>query len=129
MTDTRTDRADDQPLFKGLPRRIHVGAFVFRIRVEPPEHEMLVDCYGCCDTENCRITVSSALNAAFALNTVMHELKHATNWVYGLDDDSTEEQFTNLDTNATIDMWQRNPRLFLWISKTLRRAKQDAHGD
>jgi hypothetical protein len=127
MTTTRPEYAAD--IFKGLPRRMQVGAFVFRVLLESSEHELLAEAFGRCDTDNRRIYVRQDMDAELALNTVVHELSHAVNWVYGVNDDSTEEQFTGQHTNGLIDLWMRNPRLVLWITKTLRRAKKEAHAD
>jgi hypothetical protein len=115
--------------YKGLPRRITVGAFTFRVHIEPETHPELVDAFGCCNTNKQLIYLREGQDAALALNTVVHELSHAVNWVYGVEDDSTEEQFTGSHTNGMIDMWMRNPRLFLWIAKLLRQAKKDASHD
>lgn len=127
MTEIRTERTDDP--FKGLPRRIHVGQFLFRIQIESEEHEELIEAFGRCDFTARRIYLRSGMDAELSLNTALHELTHAVNWVYDLDDESTEEQFTSRHTNGMVDMWMRNPRLYLWITKTLRRAKREASGD
>jgi hypothetical protein len=113
-------------VFKGLPRRIQVGQFGFRVLIEPETHEMLTEAFGRCDTTARRIFLRAGMDPALALNTVCHEVTHAVNWVMDLEDGATEEAFTSRHTNGLIDVWMRNPRLFAWISKTLELAKREA---
>lgn len=117
--------------FKGLPRRVHIGPFTFRVVVESKHqgHEFLDENDGCCDTNGQRIFVRGDLTLALAINVVQHEISHAINWVYGVTDDSTEEQFTNQHSNGQIEVWLRNPRLWNWFAKQLRVLRKEASHD
>lgn len=119
-----------EDVYKGLPRRIHVGAYTFRVVIAAAAgHEHLEDADGMTVFDELRIYLRAGPNLQLALNTVMHEVTHAINWVYGVTDDSTEEQFTAQHTNGQLEVWMRNPRLLNWKVKQLRRIKKESSRD
>lgn len=116
--------------YKGLPRRIHVGPTTFRVVIcRADDSAYLEDADGCCVFDEFRIYLRDTLPLQRAVNTVIHEVTHAINWVYGVTDDSTEEQFTTQHTNGLLEVWIRNPRLLNWKVKQLRRMKKEASRD
>ncbi|MBT2321271.1 hypothetical protein J7E62_02720 [Variovorax paradoxus] len=116
--------------YKGLPRRIHVGPTTFRVVVGTAElHPCLTDCCGITVFEEYRIYLHDGMLLQAAVNTVIHEVSHAINWVYGVTDDSTEEQFVTQNSNGLVEVWMRNPRLLNWIVKQLRAMKKEAARD
>lgn len=128
MTETTQEPTPD--VFKGLPRRIHVGAATFRVVVtHEGDCEYLEGNHGCAVFNDFRIYLSKDVNLQTALNTVQHEVTHCINWVYGVTDDSTEEQFTTQHSNGQIEVWMRNPRLLNWITRSLRAIKKEAARD
>lgn len=123
MSDAQTDP------YKGLPRRIHVGHACFRVVIADESNEFLEDADGCAVFHEFRIYLRENLPLQLAVNVVQHEVTHCINWVYGVTDDSTEEQFTNQHTNGLQEVWLRNPRLLNWQVKQLRRMKKEASRD
>jgi hypothetical protein len=120
-------------VYRGLPRRIHVGATTFRVVITTPEAaeggQYLADADGCCVFDEFRLYLRDDLPLQRAVNVVKHEVTHAINWVYGVDDESTEEQFTTQHTNGELEVWVRNPRLLNWLVKQVRRMKKEASRD
>jgi hypothetical protein len=112
--------------YKGLPRRVQIGQYTFRIFVVAPDHEKLGGCDGMTYTGENKVFLSSGLDLQTALNTAVHELTHCINWARDVTDDSDEETFTTQHTYGQVEMWMRNPRVLNWINKTLRRVKKEA---
>lgn len=123
--------ADVIDVFKGLPRRVHVGHATFRIVVcAPADSVHLADENdGCTVLQEYKIFLNNEMHLQAAVEVVQHEVTHAINWVYGVDDDSTEEQFTTQHSKGQLEVWMRNPRLLNWIVKQLRLMKKQASRD
>lgn len=115
-------------LFKGLPRRLQIGAYTFRVSVVDQDHEKLAGNEGMTHFDEFRIYLHPKLGQR-ALEVVQHEITHCVNWVYGIDDDSTEETFTTQHSKGLTELWMRNPRLWNWFAKTLRQARKDSAKD
>lgn len=117
-------------VYKGLPRRVHVGGYTFRVAISTSDAcEHLVDADGMCVFSELRIYLRADLDLQLAVNTVQHEVTHAINFVYGVTDDSTEEQFTTQHANGQTEVWLRNPRLMNWQVKQIRRLKKESSRD
>jgi hypothetical protein len=115
-------------LARGLPRKFKIGQYTYRLRfVSAAEYDGLSDAYGVCDHDALRIYVSTepscAENPERLLNTVQHELTHAINHVWGIDDDTNEENMTGFHTNGTVALWLDNPKYLLWVRRLLREIK------
>lgn len=112
-------------VYHGLPRRIKIGQYTFRITVTTPaQHEILDGCDGITDFEAFRIYLHEGIALQRAINVVQHELTHAINWVYGIDDGAQEEHITTQHTNGLIEMWMSNPKVVNWFVKNLRLVKK-----
>lgn len=117
-------------VYKGLPRRIHVGPHTFGVVIcQPSECEHLKDADGCAAFNEMRIYLRDNLPLQLAVNVVVHEVTHCINWVYGVNDESTEEQFTNQHATGEIDVFLHNPRYMEWVMRQVRRMKRNAEGD
>lgn len=113
-------------IFNGLPRRIKVGQYTFRIVVTlPSENPDLNDNDGITDFETFRIYLHQNMHRQRAVNVVQHELIHAINWVYGVDDGAEEEHITTQVTNGLVEMWLSNPKVLSWLTKNLRTMKRE----
>jgi hypothetical protein len=122
--------ADVIDVFKGLPRRLHIGAHTYRVVLSSPAKcEDLVENHGVTDFENFKIYLDETMPAHLAATIVQHEVTHCINLLFGIDDDSTEETFTTQHSRGQIDFWIRNPRAFTWMAKSLRRIRQEAARD
>lgn len=113
-------------VYHGLPRRIKVGAYTFRVLIGTPEtYSDLEGCDGITDFEKFRIYLHENIARQRALNVVQHELTHAINWVYGIDDGAQEEHITTQHTNGLVELQMSNPKVINWIVKTLRLVKKE----
>jgi hypothetical protein len=122
--------APDTDVFKGLPRRVQIGARTYRIRVtDQSECADLEDSYGMTYHEEFRVALHKDMPAHLATEIVQHEISHCINAVYGVDDESTEEQFVTQHSRGMAELWMRNPRLLNWFVKTVRRARKEATRD
>jgi predicted mannosyl-3-phosphoglycerate phosphatase (HAD superfamily) len=117
-------------VFKGLPRRIHVGGHTYRVLIQSVEENAeLENAFGLTDLEKFRIHLFVGMPASQALEVVQHEVSHVINDVFGVTDDSSEEQFTTQHSKGLIEIQLRNPRYVNWINKTLRRVRKEASRD
>lgn len=117
-------------VYHGLPRRIKIGQYTFRITVgSADKHELLEGCDGITDFETFRIYLDEKVHRQRAINVVQHELSHAINWVYGIDDGAEEEHITTQHTNGLIELWVSNPKVFSWFARSLRAMKRENSKD
>jgi hypothetical protein len=112
-------------LFKGLPRRVQIGQYTFRLFVVPPDHEKLGGCDGMTYTGDNKVYLALGNSRQTTLNTVVHELTHCINWARDVTDESDEEAFTTQHTYGLVELWMRNPRVLNWIVKNLRAVKKE----
>jgi hypothetical protein len=113
-------------VFNGLPRRVKIGQYTFRLSISTPtETPILEGCDGITNFENFRIYFDDTLHRQRAVNVVQHELIHAINWVYGVNDGAEEEHITTQVTNGLVEMWMSNPKVVSWFNKNLRAMKRE----
>lgn len=113
-------------VYLGLPRKIRIGQYTFRITISNAEkHPVLDGNDGVTDFSQFRIYLDESLHRQRAINVVQHELTHAINWVYGVADGSEEEHITTQHTNGLIELWISNPKVFGWFARSLRTLKRE----
>ena len=85
------------------------------------------DCYGEYDCRSNKITVANDIEDKDLINTLMHELLHASAWYGGLkdegsalEDDKNEEHVVNIVTNQLCQIFRDNPTLLTIIDKGLK---------
>jgi len=111
-------------VYTGLPRRVKIGQYTFRVIVSnKTDSPDLEGCDGITDFEKFRVYLDESLPLQRAVNVVQHELTHAINWVYGVDDGALEEHITTQHTNGLVEMWMSNPKVVNWFVKQLRALK------
>lgn len=116
--------------YHGLPRRVKIGQYTFRVIVSNAQDSPdLEGCDGITDFEKFRIYLDETLPFQRAVNVVQHELTHAINWVYGINDGADEEHITTQHTNGLVAMWVSNPKVVNWFVKTLRLMKRASEKD
>lgn len=115
-------------IFKGLPRRIQIGAFTFRVSIVEPDSDKLAGADGMTRFDEFRIYLHPKLDQR-VLEVTLHEILHCINWVYGVDDASSEEHTTTQQSKGLTELWLRNPRLFNWTARTLRRLRKEGARD
>lgn len=102
-------------LYASLPKSVRVGFFVYTIEAIPAELAAAKQLFGYVDNNTCEIKISDGLSDQQLLNTTFHEVLHAIHWQYALDDESTEEQFTNLGANGLCAFYADNPEFVDWF--------------
>ena len=113
-------------VYNGLPRRVKIGQYTFRITITTAkDNDVLEGCDGITDFEAFRIYLHEGIARQRAINVVQHELTHAINWVYGIDDGALEEHITTQHTNGLIELWVSNPKVMNWFVKNLRAMKRE----
>lgn len=113
-------------VYNGLPRRVKIGQYTFRIVITTADqNDILEGCDGITDFETFKIYLHEHLARQRAINVVQHELTHAINWVYGIDDGAEEEHITTQHTNGLIELWVSNPKVVNWFVKNLRAMKRE----
>jgi hypothetical protein len=96
---------------------VRVGYCTFYVDVS--NHADALGEFGHMNIANARIRLSPNQDRLNLANTFLHECLHAIHWVYGLHDDSTEEEFTNQGTNGLCAFIQDNPEAWAWINEQL----------
>jgi hypothetical protein len=120
-----TEQEDD--VFKGLPRRILIGPYAFRISIVDEGDPVLDGNDGMSVIGKFRIYLPRTLAFQRCAEVVHHEISHCVNWVYGVGDDSSEEHFVTQNSKGVVETRLRNPRLDNWMNKTLRRMRKESN--
>lgn len=101
---------------KDCPRTLRVGPLLYRISWEQGEE---FDQDGECDPDAETIRIRSGMTLANTLITLKHEIIHALNDLYGLEDSSSEEDFASRQSRAWVDFEINNPQFCKWYSSKI----------
>lgn len=91
---------------KRFPTRVVIGHLEYTIKED--EQKNLGDKDGECDFERLEIRTSKDLIDPLRTETVLHELLHAVFHQYGLDDQSTEEDFATRGAKGILALIKQN---------------------
>lgn len=116
-------------VLKGLPTKVRVGQFTLKFQVvNETDHPDIKGSNGLTDFDNSVIYLHETFigknDAERTLNVVQHEVSHAINLVYGVSDESTEEQFVERNTNGLISFWIDNPKYEAWRRRLLNEIRK-----
>ena len=100
--------------YKKIPSTVKIGCYSFKVEVGPSWAFQNSSELGHCNLDECAIRLSPTLSPQQLANTFLHEVIHAIHWVYGLEDTSNEERFTNETANGLCALWQDNPQTMDW---------------
>jgi hypothetical protein len=103
-----------------MPRSVRVGCYEFKVEVSEMADSIAGSEFGHMNIINQKIRVSPNLSNAKLANVFLHECLHAVHWVFGLSDDSSEEEFTTLGANGLCVFMQENPRVMSWLTEMLK---------
>lgn len=112
---------DVEAVLKTLPRRIKVGAYDWRVKVDTNAG----DDYGEADYQNAVITVwpASHQSPERLVGTVLHELLHVIYANEGLDvNGDVEEGIVASFETGLISLFRDNPKLLNWIKRGLKKT-------
>jgi hypothetical protein len=109
-----------EAVLKTLPRRIKVGAYDWRIKIDPDPSED----YGETDYDKAVITIWPANHQSpeRIVGTVIHELLHVLYDIKGLDADCDEEAIVLSFETGLIELYRDNPKLLNWIKRGLKKT-------
>ena len=93
-------------------KKLDILAHRYRVKVSP---ELSGDEMGRCDVHQCLILIAPDLTPDQMKDTLLHEIRHAVNWLVGLDDRSTEEEHTARGTTGLRATLAAEPELAAWI--------------
>lgn len=121
------------PELTGLPSAVKVGGHTIRFSlVDPQRKPFMRGLNGLLDFDAGRIYLSKEFFAQKPAKTrvaelVQHEVTHAINFVFGIDDDSTEEKFTTQHTTGLVAVLRDNPAYREWLFNTIASDEAPDH--
>ncbi len=123
--------------YKGLPRRVHVGSYVFPVKLVADADPILDGADGMTMTEEgakTGIYLSELMSVRRLLEIFLHEVHHTLNWNCEIDNTSEDEgALLNMDEEdlttklgfAWSQFWLDNPRAQAWLTRTLNQIRRD----
>lgn len=112
-----------------LPRKVWVGPYEFPVRVVPTSDPVLDS--GVADgatvtlEEGRGIFLSEQLDRRKLLEIVTHEVTHAINWAYDIEDGVEEEAIASQHGIAWSQFLLDNPRYQRWLTSTLNAIRRE----
>jgi hypothetical protein len=125
-------------LIKKLPRRIFVDQYEFQLKLvatgAPELHASAEDNGsnpgvadegdGLTDFNAMRIYLSNTLPLHRFVEVVCHEITHAINWSRGIEDGSSEEDFTDKYSAGFVRFLLDNPKYHTWLNRVVREIRK-----
>lgn len=110
--------------YRGIPRAVRVGCYVFRIEVREFEDHEAEGSFGHMNPISQKICLRPGMNAQNLADTFIHEVLHAICWFHEIGSfgtgDDPEEEFVTKIAHGLCQFWQDNPKAVAWWSKLLR---------
>ena len=104
-----------------LPAKVKVGAWEYAIESwSIPDAEDLGK-WGDCSHSQRRIRISESCNRKQAAQTLLHEILHATVFVWGCAKDDSEERLVGALGEGLSAIWKDSPEVMRWIGAGLKR--------
>lgn len=94
-----------------LPEKILVGHLVYTVRPMTADEADESGAEGICSQRRETIRVSTAQCDRLMLETLLHEVGHAINWLAAIDDSASEEDYVLRTTPIWMTVWRDNPDL------------------
>lgn len=114
-----------------MPKRVKVGHTAVDIFIHGGETSsgknaglMSYAPYGVFHESKSSINVQDTGSDTELLNTIMHEITHAIHSFMGLNDQSTEEEFTGRGTNGLLCFYLDNPEFTEWFFLALNSVSE-----
>lgn len=105
---------------KGMPKTVRIGCYIYSIELMHQEDAEIAGVMGATKLITQKIRMRPNQPPQQAANTFVHEVIHGIHDVYGLCDDSNEEEFTALTANGLCAFWQDNPKAVKWWESLLK---------
>ncbi len=104
-----------------LAKSVRVGPFDFPITIESENWRIANSRAG--EFSSVEMCIRIAMGYAMPMrlcDTVLHEVGHAIWWVYGLRNDTKEEEVVSLLATAWTQVFRDNPWLLTWIAEATK---------
>ena len=121
-----------------LPRKIEVGSYEFPIQIVPANDRRLDDADGItymgAEGELVpahAIFIAARMGPKRTLDRVMHEVTHAINFVYDIDEGKAkilEETVADKHGAAWAQFWIDNPKMLRWLTYVVERIHKEREG-
>jgi hypothetical protein len=110
-----------------LPRKVWVGSHEFAVRTVAAEDPVLDGEDGDMTTDGTTgvISIAANLDGRRRLEIVLHELTHALNWSYEIEDGIDEEDIATKHGRAWTVFWLENPRFESWLVYALAKIRRE----
>lgn len=118
---------DEPGLIARLPKRVSVGSYTFSMALVDPGMQPLDGDLGCTTFDPFCILLNEEQSLQGLMNTVLHELQHCINHVYGLEDGVEEEAIARQSANGWQALLIDNPSVSKWLHDSaafIRRRRQ-----
>lgn len=103
-----------------LPKRVKIGAYTYTIeRLTATDTDLGEGNDGITNFDSLRVLIHDTLNFQNVVNTLYHELNHAVNHVFGIDDNSSEEDIATQSANGWLALRIDNPTVDRWINRAI----------
>jgi len=113
-------RQDTLKHYRGMPRLVRVGSRLYGIRTMTRQEATERGEFGHTDLNEMEIALASDLTQAMLGEVFLHEVVHAINDYFGVDDGAEEEAFTTYVAKGLVAFWIDNPKAFKWWGELIR---------
>jgi hypothetical protein len=127
-------KAREIAIQQGLPRTVKVGAHLLRFAfVSERRNRQMVGLNGLCDFDAGTIYINrdhaKKHSPDRVLATILHEIAHAINYVYGVRDNSDEEGFVSGFSLGFVTFLVDNPEFLLWLNRVVADILSHHHAE
>lgn len=116
-------KQDPRGYLDKLPRTLRIAGNVFKVKIVGPRRKEIANNNGVCLVDSREILLHATMvksgELSLIVNTVVHEITHGINCLFGISDNSTEENFTEYHTNGIIAFYVENPGYVAWMVQAL----------
>jgi len=108
-------------LVAALPESIRVGPYDFTLEAMTPSKQHTEDATGYFAYAELKIAFEAyPISAAYAVDTLLHEINHAIYFTYGIKSEDDEERTVSTLSTGWAQVYRDNPWLLDWIKKALK---------
>lgn len=105
---------DENNLFYGCPRYVHVGSLRIELQVMGADTAMLGGLLGMAQPDHARIILAEHVHPHVLANTAIHEVIHCINRNRNITGHQDEEHITDQIATGLCDFRVLNPEFFSW---------------
>jgi len=91
-----------------LPKKIKIANHVYTIEEWEPDLALATGCFGLCQNNELNIKISTDYSQSQIKETLLHEVLHAINWTYHIEEGDCEERTVTAMASALSQVFQDN---------------------